>query len=111
VIMEMVGLTIMGVAPGFLTIGVGALFGLGIGGGFACILTLLAKTPADPAASARLTAMAYSVTYLVAAIGPLLAGGLLDITGSWPTLYLALVATCVLRFVAIVPLRRGARVT
>jgi CP family cyanate transporter-like MFS transporter len=111
VIMEMVGLAFMGLAPGFLTIAVGALFGLGIGAGFACILTLLAESPADAAASARLTAMAYSVTYIVAAIGPLTAGGLLDVTGSWPALYLALVATCLLRFVAIIPLRRGARVT
>lgn len=111
VAMEMVGLTVMGVAPGFLTIAMGALFGLGIGAGFACILTLLAESPADPPASARLTAMAFSVTYLIAAIGPTLAGGLLDLTGSWVLLYLALVATCLLRFVAIVPLRRGARVT
>jgi cyanate permease len=55
--------------------------------------------------------MAFSVTYLIAAIGPTLGGGLLDLTGSWVLLYLALVATCLLRFVTIIPLRRGARVT
>lgn len=110
VVMEMIGLAFMGLAPGFLTIAVGAIFGLGIGAGFACILTLLAQSAADPPASARLTAMAYFVTYVIAAVGPTLAGALLDVTGSWAAVYLALVATCVLRFVAIVPLRRGARV-
>lgn len=110
VAMEMVGLTLMGVAPGFLTIAVAAFFGLGIGAGFACSLTLLAKAPEDAAASARLTAMAFSVTYIVAAVGPLLAGSLLDLTGSWPALYLTLVGTCLIRLVAIIPLRRGARV-
>ena len=109
--MEIVGLTAMGIAPGFLTWPFVITFGLGIGAGFACILTLLASSAADPGASARLTAMAFFVTYCIAATGPTLGGALLDVTGSWLALYVALAATCLLRFLAIIPLRRGAQVT
>jgi CP family cyanate transporter-like MFS transporter len=78
-----------------------------LGGGFAMGLALLSEWAADPSASARLTAMAYSVTYVVAAFGPLLAGGLLDATGSWTLVFGLLAAVCAVQLLTVRPLRRG----
>ncbi|MGH9099552.1 MAG: MFS transporter [Acidimicrobiales bacterium] len=59
--------------------------GIGIGGLFPLGVTLLVDHAADPGASARLSAMAFLFTYLVAASGPVLLGGLHDATGSFET--------------------------
>jgi CP family cyanate transporter-like MFS transporter len=59
------------------------LLGLGQGAAFPLGLTLVVLRTEDPAVTARLSAMAQSGGYLVAALGPLLVGTLHDLTDSW----------------------------
>jgi MFS transporter, CP family, cyanate transporter len=66
------------------------LLGLGTGGMFALALTLLVKVASTPAAAARLSGMALLVGYLLAATGPVLAGALHDLVGSYRLVFLAL---------------------
>lgn len=107
------GLALMAiaVAPTAAPVLAASVFGLALGGGFAMGLALLSEWGADPSASARLTAMAYSVTYVVAAFGPLLAGVILDATGSWTWVFALLVVVCVLQLATVPPLRRGVRIS
>jgi MFS transporter, CP family, cyanate transporter len=67
-----------------------ALLGLGVGGMFALALTLLVKLASTPAAAARLSGMALLVGYLLAATGPVLAGALYDLVGSYRVPFLVL---------------------
>ena len=67
-----------------------ALLGLGVGGMFALALTLLVKVVSTPAAAARLSGMALLVGYLLAATGPVLAGALYDLAGSYRVPFLVL---------------------
>jgi CP family cyanate transporter-like MFS transporter len=57
--------------------------GLGIGGLFPLALTLPLDYSADPEEAARLTAMAFFVGYIVAAVGPVEVGALRDATGGY----------------------------
>jgi MFS transporter, CP family, cyanate transporter len=59
------------------------LLGLGQGAAFPLGLTLVVLRTADPAVTARLSAMAQSGGYLLAALGPFLVGALHDLTDSW----------------------------
>lgn len=61
------------------------LLGFGQGGGFALGLVLLVDHARDPAASGRLSAMAFLVGYSVAALGPTTVGLLRDLTGGYGT--------------------------
>jgi MFS transporter, CP family, cyanate transporter len=58
---------------------------LGVGGGacFAIGLTLFVLRTDRPSDTARLSAMAQSFGYVITAFGPLLAGVVFDLTGSW----------------------------
>jgi CP family cyanate transporter-like MFS transporter len=59
------------------------LLGLGQGAAFPLGLTLVVLRTEDPTVTARLSAMAQSGGYLLAAFGPLLVGTLHDLTDSW----------------------------
>jgi CP family cyanate transporter-like MFS transporter len=93
--------------PGFLTALVLFLFGFANAGGFTIGLAMLSEFAVDAQASARLTAMAFAVTYLLAAIGPALAGVLLDSIGSWTLVYVALAVIALTQLPALIPLRTG----
>ncbi|MDP1877090.1 MAG: MFS transporter [Actinomycetota bacterium] len=97
-------------APTTLTLVVVAAFGMSLGAGFAMALALLSEFASDAAASARLTAMAFSVTYLIGAWGPLVAGAVLDRFDSWPLVYVLLGVAALGQLAAIPALRRGVRV-
>ncbi|MFI2735120.1 MFS transporter [Streptomyces sp. NPDC018711] len=60
-----------------------ALLGIGQGGGIGLALTLIVLRAGDAATAARLSGMAQTVGYLMAAAGPLAAGALHQATGSW----------------------------
>lgn len=64
--------------------------GAGLGAGFALGLLLLVDHAATPAASTRLSAMAFLVSYTVAAWGPTLTGALRDATGGFQVPFAAL---------------------
>ncbi|GAA3676406.1 MFS transporter [Nonomuraea antimicrobica] len=59
--------------------------GVGQGASFALALLIIALRPADPAAVTALSAVAQSVGYVVAALGPLLFGFLRQVSGGWTT--------------------------
>ncbi|WP_309057176.1 MFS transporter [Streptomyces sp.] len=66
------------------------LLGVGQGGAVGLALTLIVLRSGDAVTAARLSGMAQTVGYLLAAAGPLVAGALHQATGSW-TLPLSLV--------------------
>ena len=70
------------------------LLGAGQGACFALGLALLVRYAATPRDSARLTAMAFLVSYTIASFGPATMGAVEDVTGSFAALWalLALVA-------------------
>ena len=76
-------------------------FGLANGAWFTMGLALVVMVSSDGAEAARLTAMAYTVMYLVAAVGPVACGALIELTGSW-TLLFALLALCSLVPLAVI---------
>ena len=105
-----VTVVVIGWAPDVATATMVCVFGLALGGGFAMGLALLSSWARDGHGSARLTAMAFSVTYLTASFGPLIAGIILDSTGSWTAVYALLAVACLLQFATIPAMRRGVRV-
>ena len=100
-------LLLLGFAPGFLTAAVLFVFGMAHSGAFAVSLSMLSEFSADAAASARLTAMAFFVTYVLAAFGPALSGVVLARTDSWAAVYSFLAIVAVFQIPSIWPLRRG----
>lgn len=66
-----------------LVIPVMILLGLGVGGGFGLAVMFFALRASSSEISAKLSGMAQSVGYLLAATGPFLFGYLHDRTGSW----------------------------
>lgn len=93
--------------PGLLTAVVLFLFGFTNAGGFTIGLSMLSEFSVDAPSAARLTAMAFAVTYLLAAIGPTLAGALLDAAGSWTLVYVVLAVVALLQVPVLLPLRKG----
>jgi CP family cyanate transporter-like MFS transporter len=69
-----------------------ACLGLGMGGAFPLLLTLFVDFAATPQESSRLTAMGFSVGYLLASVGPIAAGALRDVTGSLGSAFTVLAA-------------------
>ncbi|MFD2349327.1 hypothetical protein ACFSTC_08015 [Nonomuraea ferruginea] len=57
--------------------------GIGQGASFALALLIIALRPADPAAVTALSAVAQSLGYVIAALGPLLFGYLGQVSGGW----------------------------
>lgn len=100
-------LALVAVAPGVAPLAVLALLGIGLGGGFALGLVLLADWAPDAAAAARLTGVAFTVTYLLGALGPLAVGWVAQTTGSWVTALLVVAAAGALQLLAVPALRRG----
>jgi CP family cyanate transporter-like MFS transporter len=84
-----------------------AIMGYGLGGGFALGLALLVDYAPDPARSAGLTAMAFLISYSIAATGPLLLGALRDATGGFRVPFLVLLATAILQLGVVTRLRPG----
>ena len=93
--------------PGVLTALVLFLLGFSNAGGFTIGLSMLSEFSVDAPSAARLTAMAFAITYLLAAIGPTLAGALLDAAGSWTLVYVVLAVVALLQLPVIAPLRKG----
>ncbi len=81
------------------------LLGVGQGGGFALGLVLLVDHAADPAASARLSAMAFLIAYSVASLSPLVLGVLRDRTGGFTASWSVLLALTAAQLVLVTRLR------
>ncbi|MFD2116726.1 CynX/NimT family MFS transporter [Paenibacillus yanchengensis] len=74
---------------------------MGAGGGFAFSLAMMFFTlrTKDAQSAAKLSGMAQSVGYLLAAIGPVLFGKLYDLTNNWTAPLFILVSVAILLFV------------
>src|SRR5690554_2241935 len=67
---------------GFVAVWV-SLIGFALGGSFGLALLLIVHRSEDSDTATELSGMAQSIGYLLAALGPILLGGLFDITGNW----------------------------
>ncbi len=76
------------------------LIGVGLGGAFPLALTMFVLRAGDAAETARLSTVAQSIAYLVAAGGPLAMGLLRDQTGSWRPAIALLLVLAVVEFLA-----------
>lgn len=80
------------------------IFGFFLSGTFAMLLGLLSEYSSSAASAAKLTAMAFSITYTVAAFGPFFSGILLDTFDSWPMVYSALACIALSQLLVVRPL-------
>jgi CP family cyanate transporter-like MFS transporter len=67
-----------------------ALLGLGMGGNLSLALVVLTRLAPTQADAAAYTGMAFFVGYLLAAVGPVAAGALRDVTGGFTAVYATL---------------------
>ena len=68
------------------------ILGLGMGGQFALALTLVTQIAPTPAAAPSYSGLAFLVGYLLAAVGPVAAGALRDLSGGYEVPFLGLAA-------------------
>jgi len=102
-----VAVILIAVVPTFVPALTIAVLGFTLSAGFAIPMGMLSEYPASPLAATRLTAMALSVTFSVAAFGPLLAGLIMDTVNSWTLVFFLLAVVLLLQLPAVFQLRRG----
>lgn len=85
-------------------------FALSLAAGFTGGLALIPMSTQDGPAAARLTAVVFTVTYLFAAIGPIVCGAIVQVTGSWELLFVVLSVVLLTQAIPVPWLRRGAKV-
>ena len=78
-----------------------------LSGGFAMSLGLLSEYAADAAGSARLTAMAFTITHTLSAFSPFVMGAIMDAVDSWTLVFSLLAIIALLQMPAVFFLRRG----
>ncbi|MGW7413235.1 CynX/NimT family MFS transporter [Streptomyces sp. NPDC054863] len=71
-----------------------AILGVGQGGAVGLALTLIVLRSGDAATAARLSGMAQTIGYLLAAVGPLAAGAVYQTTGSWTVPIALMLGVC-----------------
>jgi CP family cyanate transporter-like MFS transporter len=81
--------------------------GLGQGAAFSVGLVLLVDYAATPAASGRLTAMCFFISYTLASIGPFAMGAIRDVTGGFPAVWAILVLLMAVQIALAAMLRPG----
>jgi MFS transporter, CP family, cyanate transporter len=87
------------------------LLGLGLGGGFSLGYVLIMDYAPTRLDAARLAAMVFLVSYVVASFGPLAVGLLRDVTGGYRAGFLALAAVQAVQLALAVHLRPGRSVS
>jgi CP family cyanate transporter-like MFS transporter len=90
-----VTLTLVAVTPSAAPVLWAGGLGLAVGGQFALALSLLVDLSPDPASAERLSGMAFLIGYLLAAVGPVLAGALHDASGGFRLPFLVLAGVAV----------------
>ncbi|WP_433546731.1 CynX/NimT family MFS transporter [Streptomyces sp. CA-294286] len=86
-----VGLMVAPVAGAWLW---SAILGIGQGGAVGLALTLIVLRSGDAVTAARLSGMAQTIGYLLAAAGPLAAGAVYQVTGSWTVPIALMLGVC-----------------
>ena len=103
----LVGLTGVAAAPDAAALLWVGLIGLGQGGGFALGMVKLVDYAPSPAASARLSALVFLVSYSVASLGPFGFGALHDLTDGYTWPFAALAILCAVQLTLVPRLRPG----
>lgn len=85
------------VSPGEGTAIWALVLGAGQGAALAGALALIALRTATPLDTSKMSGMAQSVGYALAAVGPFIAGGLHDLTGSWTPVLSLLIGAAILQ--------------
>ncbi|MFJ8332002.1 MFS transporter [Streptomyces sp. NPDC094437] len=88
-----------------------AVLGLGLGAGFALALSLFALRSPDAPTTAALSAMGQGIGYLIGVLGPLGAGALHDVTGTWAWPLTVLLLACAVQITAALTAGRVRTVT
>jgi CP family cyanate transporter-like MFS transporter len=86
-----VGLMVVPVSGAWLWSGI---LGIGQGGAVGLALTLIVLRSGDAVTAARLSGMAQTIGYLLAAVGPLAAGAVYQATGSWTVPIALMLGVC-----------------
>ena len=81
-------------APTELPLVWGAVLGIGTGGTFSLTLLLIASRAHDAVIAVRLSSMAQGIGYMVAALGPLVAGLLHSVSGGWDVPIIVMIGVC-----------------
>jgi MFS transporter, CP family, cyanate transporter len=81
--------------------------GLGQGAGFALALVLLVDCAQTPAASGRLTAMTFFVSYTIASFGPTVMGALRDLSGDFQVIWLVMALMALIQVALAMQMRPG----
>ena len=81
--------------------------GLGQGAAFSIALVLLVDCAQTPAGSGRLTAMAFFVSYTIAAFGPTVTGALRDLTGDFHVIWLLMALMMLAQMALAMQMRPG----
>ncbi|MFJ6696803.1 CynX/NimT family MFS transporter [Streptomyces sp. NPDC091272] len=71
-----------------------AILGIGQGGAVGLALTMIVLRAGDAATAARLSGMAQTIGYLLAAVGPLAAGAVHQVTGDWTVPIALMLGVC-----------------
>jgi CP family cyanate transporter-like MFS transporter len=108
--LNLAGLTGIVLAPTAAAVLWIVLLALGQGGGFALGLVKLVDYAPSPAASARLSALVFLVSYSTASLGPFLFGAVHDVTDSFTAAF-ALLLVVALAQLSLVPRLRPGRLT
>ncbi|MFH9084843.1 MFS transporter [Streptomyces sp. NPDC017673] len=85
--------------------------GLGLGAGFALALSLFALRSPDAPTTAALSAMGQGIGYLIGVLGPLGAGALHDVTGTWGWPLAVLLTACAVQILVALPAGRARTLT
>lgn len=107
VLCNVAGLTGIVLAPTAAPVPWILLLALGQGAGFALGLVKLVDYAPTPAASARLSALVFLVSYSTASVGPLVFGAVHDATGSFTAPFTVLLAVSLAQLVLVPRLRPG----
>lgn len=81
--------------------------GLGSGGSLAVALSIIGLRGRTDLETTKLSGMAQSFGYLLAALGPLLAGVLTDVTGGWNAALIAMIGVSAVQLLIAAPAGRG----
>ena len=109
--MSLIGTIGMGFMPYVAPLLFISLHALGLGGTFALGLALLSEYSPTPDAAARLTGLAFLVSYIFGALGPVVMGLVLSASSSWELVYGILCVLLMGQLLIALPLKRGLTVS
>lgn len=109
VVLMVISLLVLAVGPTWLALAALVTYGISLAGGFTGGLALIPMTSRSLQDAAGLTAVIFTVTYLFAAIGPILCGAVVQATGSFTLIFIGLAIIGAFQAAPVPWLKRGAK--